>query len=462
MTPIGLFELSGRIGLLVFGFLSIWIGVWCMLIEVKLPQHKRLSTINTWSRRERLQGLIFIAGFGIAMMVVAVKVPSEQFTSTDAGLLAGCSSPFWIACGVGWVRYFIIELRRAAHLRQQQSAEQAAIAVASILDMAESPSSPALIMPRTTPAPFPAEKAILAEPAIPTDLFVSPMAQLGFVELVINGASVIIPPVCNVPAGDFLMGSDPKQDAEAPNPEKPQHPMVLPDYQIARFPVTVAEYACFIRATGRAAPTTDGFVDWGTQLQRLDHPVVCVTWDDALAYAAWLAQQTGEPWRLPTEVEWEKAARWDLATHKAYIYPWGDTFDATRCNVSATDIAAHLGTTTSVGTYPNGASPSGAQDMVGNVYEWTSSPFVSYPASNPWERLDRLLHPGRYKYDYIPRNLQADSASNLVVRGASFYDRPRLARSAHRFAAWSLVTPGDPTPVCRGADGGFRLVRASS
>ena len=69
-------------------------------------------------------------------------------------------------------------------------------------------------------------------------------------------------------------------------------------------------------------------MSWQTQLrQRLDHPVVMVSWWDAAAYAQWLAECTGQPWRLPSEAEWEKAASWDAATGTARLYPWGDAFD---------------------------------------------------------------------------------------------------------------------------------------
>jgi formylglycine-generating enzyme required for sulfatase activity len=145
----------------------------------------------------------------------------------------------------------------------------------------------------------------------------------------------------------------------------------LATFQIARYPVTVAEYACFARA-GRREPirweSAGQRLDWQTQLARPDHPVVCVTWHDALAYAAWLSALTGQRWRLPTEAEWEKAARWEAQTQKSLAYPWGETFDAARCN-----CATAIGQTTAVGSYPAGASPCGALDLAGNVWEWTSN-----------------------------------------------------------------------------------------
>ena len=83
------------------------------------------------------------------------------------------------------------------------------------------------------------------------------------------------------------------------NRERPQHTVTLPAYEIARYPVTVAEYACFVRS-GHTEPN-----DWQTQLGKLDYPVVRVTWHDAVAYTAWLSERTREWWRLPSEAEWE-------------------------------------------------------------------------------------------------------------------------------------------------------------
>jgi len=124
----------------------------------------------------------------------------------------------------------------------------------------------------------------------------------------------VIPPVCEVPAGPFLMGSDKNKDAQAQDNELPQHVVTLAAYRIGTYPLTVAEYACFVHATQRSEPQrrprVGNNLTWQTQLsERWDHPVVNVSWQDVLAYVRWLAQVTGETLRLPTESEWEKAAR---------------------------------------------------------------------------------------------------------------------------------------------------------
>ena len=212
------------------------------------------------------------------------------------------------------------------------------------------------------------------------------------------------------------MGSDPGHDKEAGEDEYPQHWGRLGAYQIGKYSVTVAEYACFVRANGCAAPTgEDGKpyqVSWQTQLrQRLDHPVVMVSWWDAAAYAQWLAEYTGQPWRLPSEAEWEKAARWDAATGTARLYPWGDAFDAQRCNTSE----GGTGGTTPVGSYPSGASPSGALDMAGNVWEWTSAVYKPYP------------------YTASDGREQAESTENRALRGGSWSFSAVAARTACRY-----------------------------
>ena len=283
------------------------------------------------------------------------------------------------------------------------------------------------LKPLLVPVPAQPQPVSPTVPAIPAERFPPRLAQLGFIAQILRGQEVIVPPLCYVPAGPFLIGSDPTQDRAAYDREKPQRRVTLPAFQIARFPVTVAEYACFVRG-GHAEPA-----HWQTQLQQLNHPVVNVSWRDAVAYAQWLAACTGQPWRLPSEAEWEKAARWDPASGHARIYPWGDQFDPNRCNTDQSGI----GTTTPVGSYAegmrNGASPCGAQDMAGNVWEWTGSVYKSYP------------------YTISDGREQVRSLRDRVLRGGSWDLSARNARAACRL----LGVPGVTL-----SSGGFRLVCA--
>jgi len=270
-----------------------------------------------------------------------------------------------------------------------------------------------------------------AQPSMPPDRFPPRLASLGYQARVINGVEVILPPLCYVPAGEFLMGSDPKTDKWAGDNEEPQHWVTLPAYQIARFPVTVAEYACFV-GSGHVEPQSEyNKLTWQQQREWLDHSVVNVPWHAAVAYAARLSNLTGQPWQLPSEAEWEKAARWDSATRTSYTYPWGDSFDARRCNTSESGV----GTTTPVGSYLSGVSPCGAQDMAGNVWEWTSSLVKPYP------------------YRARDGREALDSADERVLRGGSWVYDARYARAAFR---------SDYQPVgAYGDAGGFRMVRAA-
>ena len=272
-------------------------------------------------------------------------------------------------------------------------------------------------------------------PSISPERFPPLLASLGYQAMVIGDVEVILPPLCDVAAGAFLMGSDPLQDTWAKDNETPQHWVTLPAYQIAQFPVTIAEYACFVRA-GYTEPQPERWENrpsWKRQLQRLDHPVVNVTWYDALAYAAWIAQLSGQAWRLPSEAEWEKAARWDPATGASRIWPWGDTLDTTRCNTS--EAGRRL--TTPVGSYPNGASPCEAQDLAGNVWEWLSSLHQPYPycASDGREAVAT----------------DACDQTSRAIRGGSWRYTVIGARAAYR---------GGAPPADIYAARGFRLVRA--
>ena len=204
-----------------------------------------------------------------------------------------------------------------------------------------------------------------------------------------------------IPAGKFWMGSEKGNDNE-----KPIHQVYLDTYQIGRTPITNAQYQLFVAATGHNAP---GHWQNGKVPQALvNHPVVYVKWYDALAYCRWLSEVTGKEIALPSEAEWEKAARGDKDKRE---YPWGDAFDPKRANTSK----GGPGKTTAVGSYPQGASPYGVLDMSGNVWQWTRSIFKGYP----YQPVD-----GR-------ENLE-DTSSSRVVRGGSWAFDPYHARVASR------------------------------
>lgn len=161
-----------------------------------------------------------------------------------------------------------------------------------------------------------------------------------------------------IPAGEFVMGYDKGRDNE-----KPAHQVTLPSYKIARVPITNTQYLLFVQATGHRIPQ-----HWENNLPpkgKEVHPVVNVNWDGALAYCRWLSEVTGKQITLPTEEQWEKAAR----GIDGRLYPWGNEFDQLKCN----SAHLHLKDTSPVGIFPAGASPYGVLEIAGNVWEWTSS-----------------------------------------------------------------------------------------
>ena len=255
------------------------------------------------------------------------------------------------------------------------------------------------------------------------------LARLGFQGWRVRktGVEFLLPPTCPVPAGTFTMGSDKAHDFQADD-EMPQYAIPVGSFIIGTYPVTVAEYACFVKATNRTVPRDFGEVTWQKQqAERQDHPVVCITWHDALAYAQWLAQVTDEPYRLPTEAEWEHAARGT----DGRIYPWGNQWDKTRANTSD----GGPGMTTPIGSYSQGASPVGAFDMSGNVWEWTSTIFQPYP------------------YNAIDGREDPKASGVRVLRGGSWNHYPRYARAAYRI---------DLDPASTVSSIGARVVRSGA
>jgi formylglycine-generating enzyme required for sulfatase activity len=176
-----------------------------------------------------------------------------------------------------------------------------------------------------------------------------------------------------IPAGPFIMGTD-EMDTEQKaaqfgiikpwfEDEHPAHQVHLPAYYIDRYELTNAQYQEFVRATGyRPPPYWNGLqYPAGTD----SYPVVMVSWEDAQSYCKWAGK------RLPTEGEWEKAARPDQR-----LYPWGNDFDANKANIGGT-----RGGLTPVGSYEAGQSPFGVYDLVGNVWEWTEDWYKPYPGN---------------------------------------------------------------------------------
>lgn len=247
-----------------------------------------------------------------------------------------------------------------------------------------------------------------------------------------------------IPAGTFLMGDDQEDDVE------PQNEIVLPEYQIGKFPVTNAEFREFVDAggydemrwwakTGWANKNKENWTEpryWAeARFNKPNQPVVGVSWYECLAYSRWRSADSAQHYRLPTEAEWEKAAR---GTDGRY-YPWGNYFEPERLNSAEGDQT--VTSTTPVGIYSRGGSPYGCLDMAGNVWEWTGS----------------LWGKGQNEADYNCLNESGDGRENLeasddilrVLRGGSFFDNQYEARCAFRFR----LNPDLGYPII-----GFRVV----
>ncbi len=207
-----------------------------------------------------------------------------------------------------------------------------------------------------------------------------------------------------VEAGEFPMGSNAASDDE-----KPIHSVDLDAFAIAKYPITNSQYACFVAATGREPPK-----HWGGRTppdELHTHPVRNVSWKNAAAFCDWLSEESGMAIRLPTEAEWEKAARGT----DGRTYPWGNESDKiqTLCNMNGTGIEG----TSPVGIFPAGESPYKVAEMAGNVREWV----------NDWYDKDY--------YRVSPRdNPQGPERGEYrVLRGGSWINSGSYVRSANRY-----------------------------
>nr|VFJ90908.1 MAG: Formylglycine-generating enzyme, required for sulfatase activity, contains SUMF1/FGE domain [Candidatus Kentron sp. LFY] len=212
-----------------------------------------------------------------------------------------------------------------------------------------------------------------------------------------------------IPAGEFLMGSP---EGEGDKNEHPQHRVrIMAPFALGTWPVTFEEYDIFCTATGRKKPHDQG---WG----RKRHPVINVSWQDALDYCAWLSEKTGHHYRLPSEAEWEYAARAGTRTR----YWWGDEFDdgssgAHRANCDVDGSVSDVRQTSLVGSFP--PNPFGLYDTAGNVREWTADCWHDNYQNAPsdgsiWMKED------------------LGDCGQRVVRGGSWNNGPQELRSASR------------------------------
>lgn len=227
-----------------------------------------------------------------------------------------------------------------------------------------------------------------------------------------------------VPEGSFPMGN-----AQGQNSEKPVRSIYLNAYWIDQYEVPMAQFYAFIAATGHREPRLAGYlalasVDLSTFLEPAK-PVVGVSWEDAKAYCQWKGK------RLPTEAEWEKAAK----GQGARLWPWGDKPDPQLANLDG--AVDHFQGTAPVDSFPSGRSPYGLYNMTGNVMEWVSD----------W-------YGERYYAVMPPQNPQGPSIGDeKVIRGGSWHDSLRYAQTSSRFKMF---------PEYRDATIGFRCARSKA
>jgi formylglycine-generating enzyme required for sulfatase activity len=243
-----------------------------------------------------------------------------------------------------------------------------------------------------------------------------------------------------IPAGTFRMGDI---QGGGDSDEKPVHRVSVNQFAMGRYEVTVGEYLRFVRATDRHAPewqeagskynfqtgTESHYKNLGSALTKKDHPIVGVSWNDATAYTEWLSLQTGQSYRLPTEAEWEYAARAGSNTK----YWWGNEIGSNKANCWQKQCGDHFEYTAPVGSFaPN---QFGLYDTVGNVWEWSCSEYEN-------------RYKGKEKYCLSKNRAKSDSL--FVLRGGSWDFNAGWTRSSDR---------GRDSRAGHGGFYGFRLAR---
>ena len=195
-----------------------------------------------------------------------------------------------------------------------------------------------------------------------------------------------------IPGSKFIMGNDGRgDDGPGDEDEQPAHQVQVRSFRMDRYETTNAMYAAFVKATRRAVP--HHWANGTSPEDTADHPVIYVDWHDADAFCRWAGK------RLPTEAEWERAARGTDGRR----FPWGNDFSTSKANTPQYWLTKHEpGNTMPAGSFPQGRSPEGLEDMAGNVYEWVADWYQPYPGNTVPN-----VHYG---------------VKNKVLRGGSWYD----------------------------------------
>jgi serine/threonine-protein kinase len=219
------------------------------------------------------------------------------------------------------------------------------------------------------------------------------------------------PKTIYIAEGPFWMGSHPGEGI--PPHETPQHEVILPAYRIGKYPVTNSQYEEFISQTKTLVSPIIGWDGQKAPQGLGEHPITGVTWFQARAYCEWLGKITGRNYSLPNEAQWEKACR----SGNKSIYPWGEEFDAERCNHGREKIAP-------VDAYP-AQNEWACFDLVGNVRQWTCT---------LWGE-KRIAPDPKYTYPWKNdrrNDMNASRQIRRVVRGSSMKDAPKLLRCSAR------------------------------
>ena len=303
----------------------------------------------------------------------------------------------------GWA---VLEIERADEALYTQQAERLVTTL----------TEPALVVPAILRARAGNTLSALGDPRFDTGHWMLPKEEnFGFV---------------HIPAGEFIMGS--KKGESNDKQERPQHKVTLPDFWMAKYPVTVAQFRAFVESTGYENFDKDA-------LRSPDNrPTMWLTWNNTLDYCEWLNEKISnfskENFReiafsegiasgkfhltLPSEAEWEKASRGPSTSSEiGQVYPWGNDFNPNKANSHETGI----GTTSAVGSFPDGASPYGLLDMSGNLWEWTST---------IWDEK-------KYKYPYQGNdgreNMERNDKNHRVIRGGALGSTSDGVRCAYRY-----------------------------